>query len=210
MAPKSTQHGGQGGTLPDAHRRGGWLVLQDKCCAGSLPPCPLSRAPQGSLGDPNTLTHLAPGRLRKGLGEVAGKADMTTDGEMQIAGVWEMLQPLGVCKQWGSSPGDPSGIGCLALAVGGSVQLHGGQTSPQDNQPALILNQLSRDTWGLQGGWLAAEGGLIPLGAEHPQPSLDPAMISLHSDGLNPCGDPCSPPRPRGPVLGTPGLSWWP
>lgn len=121
-----------------------------------------------------------------------------------------MLQPLGVCKQWGSSPGDPSGIGCLALAVGGSVQLHGGQTSPQDNQPALILNQLSRDTWGLQGGWLAAEGGLIPLGAEHPQPSLDPAMISLHSDGLNPCGDPCSPPRPRGPVLGTPGLSWWP
>lgn len=103
-------------------REKGSRSLQAECHTGSHTPSPgLSGGP---LGSPALLPAWHRGDSGRGLGrlEDAGKADVTAKGETPIAGVWEMPQPLGVCKQWGGSPGDPllrgGGQLCPIPAVG--------------------------------------------------------------------------------------------
>lgn len=93
---------------------------------------------------------------------------MTAKGEMQTAGVWEMLQPLGVCMGWGGSPGDPRGLRAAVLCpcTGGDQcsSMVGPNVPPQDNHPAPTLTQPSGDAGGSRRVWPPAEGGLSSRG----------------------------------------------
>lgn len=111
-------------------------MLQGKRCACSSPL--LSHAPQGSLWDPGT------GETQKGLGEAGGcrGGRQSTKGRTHIAGVWDMLQPLGVCKRLGTAPGTRAGCGVWCSSMG---------TRPAAGQLAPILIQPSGGAKGLAG-----------------------------------------------------------